>query len=372
MGPNPEAHYFITKVFYEGFADGYCIQSVCEGHVVAKAILGHVVEKPVHVSVGLAEHKARAKEPLAGIKRGDFAFGDKALQPELRRIHSESDRCEVCRGAGLHGQASGGRAMPRRASVLCNVRPERPCHRAARHTPFHGTPLQAVCLFRARRPTVFRQAAQGLCRGTAAASLRMQRIPDANKALRRLQHKDHPRRALHNRQGVADELTCYFASPAISSIDPDAETIGRSAAKILDDMLNGKSDCTPHVAVKPKGLVERGSTQTYPIDPPWLSDAMVFIRANVARRLTASDVFNHIGKSHSAVDDAFRRVLDTTVSSEIANSRIDEAERPERLPRNRAAIAGAPFSFCACKRKTAGGVLLSHVRETHYPRRWSP
>ena len=124
-----------------------------------------------------------------------------------------------------------------------------------------------------------------------------------------------------------DELTCYFTTPAISSINPDAETIGRSAAKILDDMLNGKSDCTPHVAVKPKGLVERGSTQTYPIDPPWLSDAMVFIRANVARRLTASDVFNHLGKSHSAVDDAFRRVLDTTVSSEIAKSRIDEAER---------------------------------------------
>ncbi len=35
----------------------------------------------------------------------------------------------------------------------------------------------------------------------------------------------------------------------------------------------------------------------------------------------------HVGKSHSVVDGTFKRVLNTTVSAEIAKSRIDEAKR---------------------------------------------
>lgn len=124
-----------------------------------------------------------------------------------------------------------------------------------------------------------------------------------------------------------DELTCCFTSPEISSIDPDARAIGRAAAETLDVMMNGRTRNPPHVAIEAKRLVERGSTQIYTIDPPWLSQALVFIRTNVARRLTASDVFKHVGKSHSVVDDTFKRVLNTTVSAKIAKSRIDEAKR---------------------------------------------
>ena len=135
-----------------------------------------------------------------------------------------------------------------------------------------------------------------------------------------------------------DELACCFASPNISSIDPDAEAIGRLAAETPDKMMKGKARNIPHVAVKARRLVERGSTQVYTIDPPWLSQALVFIRTNVARHLTASDVFRHIGKSHSVVDGTFKRVLNTTVSAEIAKSRIDEAKqllRQTTLPLDR-------------------------------------
>ena len=124
-----------------------------------------------------------------------------------------------------------------------------------------------------------------------------------------------------------DELTCYFTSPAISSIDPNAECIGYSAAKILNELMEGKLDGVPHVTVNPKGLTERGSTQVYPIDPPWLSKALVFIRSNVSKRLTASDVFKYVGKSHTMVDTIFKNMLGTTVSREIAKSRLDEATR---------------------------------------------
>ena len=123
-----------------------------------------------------------------------------------------------------------------------------------------------------------------------------------------------------------DELLCNFTDPTISSIDPNACGIGFKAAETLSALMNG-THCPPIVRVKPTRLIERKSTAIFPLDPPWLSDALVFIRANVRKRLSALDVYRHVGHSHTMVNDAFRKVLKTTVSKEIANSRIIEAYR---------------------------------------------
>jgi LacI family transcriptional regulator len=77
--------------------------------------------------------------------------------------------------------------------------------------------------------------------------------------------------------------------------------------------------------VNPIGVVERASTEVYPLNPPWLSDALVYIHKNVSERLTADDVFKHLGLSHTTVDKTFRKVLNTTVQKEIADSRLKAA-----------------------------------------------
>ncbi|MBQ3288623.1 MAG: DNA-binding transcriptional regulator [Kiritimatiellae bacterium] len=123
-----------------------------------------------------------------------------------------------------------------------------------------------------------------------------------------------------------DELLCNFTDPTISSIDPNACGIGCKAAETLAALMDG-ADCPPLIRVKPTRLVERKSTAIFPLDPPWLSDALVFIRANVRKRLSALDVYRHVGRSHTVVNDAFRQVLGTTVSKEIANVRLREAHR---------------------------------------------
>ena len=123
-----------------------------------------------------------------------------------------------------------------------------------------------------------------------------------------------------------DEILCNFTDPTISSIDPNACGIGFKAAETLAALMDGPH--CPHVVhVKPTRLIERKSTAIFPLDPPWLSDALVFIRANVRKRLSAADVYRHIGRSHTVVNDAFRKVLNTTVSKEIADSRLREAHR---------------------------------------------
>ena len=124
-----------------------------------------------------------------------------------------------------------------------------------------------------------------------------------------------------------DELVCQFTDPPISSIDQNPVGIGYAAAESLQKMFDNPRVVPPPVSVKPLGLVERGSTRIYPLSPPWLSDALVFIRSSISKNITASDVYAHVGKSHTLVDKTFRRQLDTTVQKEISKTRLAEAKR---------------------------------------------
>jgi len=130
--------------------------------------------------------------------------------------------------------------------------------------------------------------------------------------------------------GVDDDpIYCMFSTPRLSSIDPDAAAIGRVAAATLAKMLADAalSRNPPTLTVPPKGIVERASTNTYPDTPAWLGEALTFIHDNVARQISASDVFRHVARSRTLVELAFRKILGTTVQKTIATARIAEAKR---------------------------------------------
>ena len=124
-----------------------------------------------------------------------------------------------------------------------------------------------------------------------------------------------------------DTLVCNFVTPTISSIDPDVMSLGRAAAESVSRARDGNDAPSKPVMIPPRELVVRASTETFPVDPPWLSDALVFIRRNVNRRLSAADVYSAVGRSHPRVDAAFRNKLGTTVQSEIRRVALAEAER---------------------------------------------
>ena len=125
-----------------------------------------------------------------------------------------------------------------------------------------------------------------------------------------------------------DSLICNFTTPTLSSIDPDAFGLGRAAADCLDRKLSDPSaaEVSPR-KIAPKGLVARTSSETYPLDPPWLSDALVYIRRNVVRHISAADVYAHLGRSHTRVNAIFRERLGSTVQKEIRAAQLAEAER---------------------------------------------
>lgn len=126
-----------------------------------------------------------------------------------------------------------------------------------------------------------------------------------------------------------DVIVCGFSNPMISSIDPDTPAIGREAVRTLVEMMNDpdfrKKTLIRHV--NPNRVIVRASTEVYPVDPPWLSDVLVYMRKRVANRLTASDIFDYLRLSHTIVDAAFRKVLNTTVQKAILAARMEEARR---------------------------------------------
>ena len=128
-------------------------------------------------------------------------------------------------------------------------------------------------------------------------------------------------------------LICHFSDPPLSSIDPNAEGIGFAAAEELSKLFDGKKASS--IAVPPNRVIERESTNVYPIAPSWLSDALVFIKSGVRQRLTAATVYERVGKTHTQVNRAFHDVLGTTVTKELAAARINEAKHllvSTRLP----------------------------------------
>ena len=98
-----------------------------------------------------------------------------------------------------------------------------------------------------------------------------------------------------------DSVLCLFSNPALSSVDTNTFGVGYCAADLLQKML-GKDKCSSsdraHLLIEPLGVESRDSTAVYPIDPPWLAEALVFVRSNVAKGLIASDVAAQVGKSY--------------------------------------------------------------------------
>lgn len=130
--------------------------------------------------------------------------------------------------------------------------------------------------------------------------------------------------------GVDDDpIYCMFSTPRLSSIDPNSVAIGRMATQALADMLADSSVAAnpPNLTVPPKGIVKRTSTDTYPDAPAWFAEAMFFIRSNVSRGISASDVFRHVGYSRTLVEHVFRKHISSSVQRKIAEARIDEAKR---------------------------------------------
>ncbi len=142
-----------------------------------------------------------------------------------------------------------------------------------------------------------------------------------------------------------DTLLCSFTSAPISSIDTDSKALGRRAGELLLEAFSDKSTKPHLVKHPPRRVIERVSTDVFQFSNPWLSDALIYIRRNLAAGVNATDVVRHLGYSHTTVNKAFRANLGTTVQQEIIRQRLDFACKRLRETKDSASKIAADAGF---------------------------
>ena len=127
-----------------------------------------------------------------------------------------------------------------------------------------------------------------------------------------------------------DTVLCSCASVPLSSIDPNALGVGYAAAQALDDLFEKRTKrkkAPPVSYVKPDELIVRESTQTYPLDPPWLEKVLVYVDVNMTRPLSARDLLKVAGVSHTALQKMFTRRVGMSPNRYILTVKMREAQR---------------------------------------------
>jgi LacI family transcriptional regulator len=123
-----------------------------------------------------------------------------------------------------------------------------------------------------------------------------------------------------------DELRCPFAPVPLSSVDDNARGIGEAAAKLLDQLMSGRSAPTEAVLVQPVGVVTRHSTDMLAVDHPLVAQALHHIRDHFREPLTAEGMTAAIPMSRRRLHDAFLRVVGHSVADELERRRVEHAK----------------------------------------------
>ncbi len=137
--------------------------------------------------------------------------------------------------------------------------------------------------------------------------------------------------------GVDDEdIVCELASPSLSSVALDCETIGYRAAALLDAVLdakagNGSEGLGPPpgtaLTVAPRKVEERESTLTYASTDPLVSQAAAAIRARAHEGLDVEGLLRIVATSRRSLEKRFRAATGHSLHEEILAARVARARR---------------------------------------------
>lgn len=124
-----------------------------------------------------------------------------------------------------------------------------------------------------------------------------------------------------------DEVLCLPCRPALSSIRPPHEELGKFAAAELDRLMRGKP-ARPEITIKGNGqIVARTSTQNVPPAGALVARAIAFIDAHATESIKVGDVIRHLGVSRRLADLRFRQIRNTSIKATIDAARLKAVKK---------------------------------------------
>ncbi len=131
-----------------------------------------------------------------------------------------------------------------------------------------------------------------------------------------------------------DPLLCNATTPPMSAVLHAAEQVGYRAAMRLDHLLqeaarNGGASKSPinHVElIEPVQVTSRASTDAYAVKDAEMLRAVTFIRQNVTRPLSVSEVADAVPVGRRTLERKFRQAFGRTPLEEIRLLRIEKVK----------------------------------------------
>jgi len=134
-----------------------------------------------------------------------------------------------------------------------------------------------------------------------------------------------------------DPLTRTLTRVPLSSVIQGTETMGRTAAALLHQMLHGKPCTGTQVLVPPDAINMQASSLHQPLGNPYVMQALLFIRQYACQGIKTAQVAAYVGVSRSSLESHFRKARGCSVHDEILRFKLASAAKG--LQGNHLAIA---------------------------------
>lgn len=124
-----------------------------------------------------------------------------------------------------------------------------------------------------------------------------------------------------------DAVSCNICNPTLSSIDASHYEIGYRAARLLNQLLEGKAPKDDPIFIPPTKLVVRGSSSELAINDPAVALAARFINRNAGSLIGVDDVVKNVSLSKRELQRRFRQFTGRSIHATIVETRISIAKR---------------------------------------------
>ena len=124
-----------------------------------------------------------------------------------------------------------------------------------------------------------------------------------------------------------DPLTRTLTRVPLSSVIQGTETMGRTAAALLHQMLHGKPCAGTQILVPPEAINVQASSLHQPLGNPYVMQALLFIRQYACQGIKTAQVAAYVGVSRSSLESHFRKTRGCSVHDEILRFKLAAAAK---------------------------------------------
>lgn len=125
--------------------------------------------------------------------------------------------------------------------------------------------------------------------------------------------------------GDEDDLLCKVSWPRLSSIQLASHRIGREAAVLLAELMNGATVPQSPLRLPPLQVHARHSSQVLAIDDPEVSAALRLIRERASQGIRVADIMRYLPVSRRSLEQKFRTLLGRSPGEELRRERLSQA-----------------------------------------------